>query len=74
MTFQEQGYTEVKQIIPVEICKLFTDYALLKERFNFKPEDKMPKFQDITVYTEIHSLKYWSFIYKDILNKQLDWS
>ena len=39
-SLEEKGYLEVKQIIPVEICQLFTQYALMRERFNFKPEKK----------------------------------
>lgn len=40
MNLDEQGYLELKQTIPAEICTLFTNYALLRERFNFRPEGK----------------------------------
>jgi hypothetical protein len=42
MTTQEEfkinRYLDVKSLLPVDICKIATKYALLKEKVEFSPE------------------------------------
>lgn len=36
--FEKNKYLAVKKLIPVDICRIVTKYALLKEEIDFKPE------------------------------------
>lgn len=36
--FQENKYLDLKKIIPIDLCRIVTRYALLKEKFSYEPE------------------------------------
>jgi hypothetical protein len=38
MTFDQQKYTVVDKIVPVDLCRIVTKYALMKEEMEFTPE------------------------------------
>ena len=36
--FKENRYLDLKNIVPVDLCRIVTKYALLKEETEFSPE------------------------------------
>ena len=65
MNFKENRYAVVSEVIPVDICKIATKYALIKEQCFFEPENgndaQVPgahsTYADTLMETLLHFLK-----------------